>query len=335
MLLHTRAAQIREEYLNDPLGAIAHHQRVLVVDPGNLEAATALERLYQVSERFDDLAKTYLTKASLLPEPHDQKDYLFRAGALYEDVLDQPEAAIDVYRRVLRVEAEDLGALDKLIQLYLRLKHWEKLLEAYSRKADVVADPDEKKKLYLEVGTVYERELGQPDKAIETYQRVLELDPDDATALSHLDVLYQATGHADELLSVLEREAELCADPMQAIDFRYRIGELYELKLNDAFRAVEVYRDILDVLPDHAATLSALERMITRGQEKAICRHASATMVLGCSYRAPALRRAAAMLGRAGAQSPRRPAAGRCRAGRWVGAHPAWIGGKRVFQDQA
>ena len=40
---------------------------------------------------------------------------------------------------------------------------------------------------------------------------------------------------------------------MRALDFRYRIGELYEQKLNDAFRAVEVYREILDVMPDHAA----------------------------------------------------------------------------------
>jgi tetratricopeptide (TPR) repeat protein len=283
VLLHTRAAQIREEYLGDPAAAIAHHQKVLAVDAENLEAATALERLYQVSERYDELAKTYLTKASLLPDPHQQKDYLFRAGALYEEVLDQPESAIDVYRRVLRVEAEDVGALDKLIQLHLRLRQWEKLLDAYSRKADVVADGDEKKQLYLEVGTVYERELGQLDKAVETYQRVLELDPDDATALSRLDALYRTTGQADELLSVLERQAELCPDPLQAIDFRYRIGELYEQKLTDPFRAVEVYREILDVLPDHAATLTALERMIDQKQEAV-----SAATVLEPIYRAAA-----------------------------------------------
>jgi tetratricopeptide (TPR) repeat protein len=283
VLLHSRAAQIREEYLNDAPTAISHHQRVLEVDPGNLDAASALERLYQLSERYDDLAKTYLTKASLLPEPDGQREYLFRAGALYEDVLDQPEAAIDVYRRVLRVEAEDLGALDKLIQLHLRLRQWEKLLEAYGRKADVIADPDEKKRLYLEVGTVYERELGQPDKAIETYQRVLELDPDDATALSRLDALYQAAGRADELLSVLERQAELCGDPVRALDFRYRIGELYEQKLDDAFRAVEVYRDILDQTPDHAPALAALERMIANKREPV-----AAASVLEPVYRASA-----------------------------------------------
>jgi len=280
-LLHSRAAQIREEHLGDTPGAIAHHQQVLAADPNNVDSASALERLYHVAERFDELAKTYLIKASLLPEPEEKRDYLFRAGQLYEDVLDLPEAAIDVYRRVLRVEAEDVGALDKLIQLHLRLKQWEKLLESYGQKADVVADPDEKKALYVQVGAVYERELGQPDKAIETYQRVLDLDPEDLTALGRLDALFLAAGRSDELLSILEREAELAGDPLAAIDLRYRIGELYEQKLNDAYRAVETYRDILDHVPDHAATLTALERMIGQGREAV-----AAATVLEPIYRA-------------------------------------------------
>ncbi|MEY4580950.1 MAG: hypothetical protein RL701_5653 [Pseudomonadota bacterium] len=267
VLVHTRAAQIREEYLGDVPGAIAHHERVLTVDASNLEAASALERMYQTSERYADLAKILLTKANLLSLPEEQREHLFRAALLYEEVLDQPEAAIEVYGRVLRIEAEDLAALEKLVQLHLRLGQWEKLLEVYGRMADVVAEPEEKKRLYVEVGAVYERELGQRDKAIETYQRVIDLDPDDVTALSRLDALYQAADRSDELLSVLEREAELAGDATQALGFRFRIGELYEQKLNDGYRAVEVYRDVLEQNAEHALALAALERMIARGQE--------------------------------------------------------------------
>jgi tetratricopeptide (TPR) repeat protein len=282
-LLHTRAAQIREEHLHDVEAAIAHHQRVLQLDPENLDAASALERLYQQAGRHEELAKTLLAKATLLPDLRSQRDYLFRAAALYEDVLAQPEAAIEVYRRALSIESEDVAALDKLIQLHLRLGQWEKLLEVYGRKADVVADPAEKKALYLEVGAVYEQQLAQPARAIETYRRVVELDPDDSAALARLDALYQSTGQFEELLSVLEREAELCTDAMRALDLRYRIGELYEQRLDDHYRAVDTYREILDVLPDHAATLSALERMISEGHEAV-----AAASVLEPVYRASA-----------------------------------------------
>jgi tetratricopeptide (TPR) repeat protein len=61
------------------------------------------------------------------------------------------------------------------------------------RKVDLVR-PDEKKLIYYQIGAVYERELGDVPRAIDTYQRVLELDPDDLQALGRLDVLYQTAG---------------------------------------------------------------------------------------------------------------------------------------------
>src|SRR6185369_2518754 len=136
---------------------------------------------------------------------------------------------------------------------------WEELLSVYSKKADLVADPEEKKLIFYQVGAVYERELSDVRRAIDTYQRVLELDPDDLTALGRLDVLYQAAENWQELLSILQHETELTADPTEAVSFQYRIAELYEKHLEDVERAVELYRDILNIQPDHTPTLQSLE----------------------------------------------------------------------------
>ncbi len=266
-LLLVKAATLREEELGDVATAIAHYQRVLQLEPNHIEAASALERLFHMAERYEDLAQILLTKAEILDIPDEQKEHLFRAAALYEEILERPEDAIAVYKKVLEVDHEDLGALDKLIELHLRLEQWENLLAVYERKADIVFDPDEKKRLYLEVGAVYEREIGDVDKAIDTYQRILEIEPDDLTAIGRLDALYQASGNWQELLSILEREADLAADPNEVISYRYRIADLWDHKLGDATRAVEGYREILAVIPDHQPTLDALERMIQDEKE--------------------------------------------------------------------
>lgn len=265
--LHAKAAQIREDQLGDQPAAIAHYRRVMELDEHNLDAAVALERLYTASEQYEELAKIYMAKAPLLDDPESQKEHYFKAGALYEEILERPEEAIVVYRLLLGNEPDDLGALDKLIELYLRLQQWENLLEIYSQKADIVDDPDQKKALFAHVGAVYEHELGQREKAIDTYQRVLEIDPEDLEALGRLDALYGAMEAWDEQLAILEREADTTMEPVDALGFRYRIGELFETRLADAFRAVEMYRDILDNEPEHAQTLAALERMIAAGQE--------------------------------------------------------------------
>lgn len=265
--LLVKAAVIREEQLGDIATAIAHYQRVLTIDPTHIESAAALERLFHMAERYEELAQILLTKARILDAPEEQKDHLFRAAALYEEILERPADAIEVYSKVLEVDPEDVSALDKLIELHLRLEQWESLLRVYERKADIVFDPEEKKRLYLEVGAVYEREIGDVDKAIDTYQRILEIEPDDLTAIGRLDALYQASGNWQELLSILEREADLASDPNEVISYRYRIADLWDHRLGDAARAIEGYREILAVVPDHQPTLDALERMIEDGKE--------------------------------------------------------------------
>lgn len=262
-----RAAEIREEALNDTATAIAHYRRVLTVDPTHLGAATALERLYQQSEQWEALAGILLTKSKMLDIPDEQKEHLFRAAAIQEELLERPTEAIAVYHLVLEVDPEDLAALDKLTELNLKLEKWPELLDIYTKKADVVSDPDEKKRLYLEVGAVYERELKDAAKATDTYARILEIDPDDLTAIQRLDALHQAAGNWQELLQILEREADLASDPNEVTSYRYRIAELWDHKLNDAGKAVDGYAGILDSTPDHQPTLDALEAMIRAGKE--------------------------------------------------------------------
>lgn len=265
--LLTKAADIREGNLADVTTAIAHHERVLTLDPANLGAASALERLFQQTEQYERLAQVLLTKAKMLEVPDEKKEHLFRAAAIYEEILERKTDAITVYRLVLEVDREELAALDKLIELFLGLENWPEVLSVYTLKADVVADPEEKKRLHLEVGAVYERELGDAPKAIDSYQRILEIDPEDLTAIQRLDALYLAAGNWQELLHILEREADLAGDPNEVISYRFRIADLYDHKLGDAGRAVDGYAGILEVVPDHQPTLDALEAMIKAGKE--------------------------------------------------------------------
>ena len=253
------SARVQENDLGNVDQAIALYRRVLEIDPLNLAAAEALERLFRTTERYQELSVILQRKSEILEEASDKKDALFQAAAIEEDVLSRAPAAIAVYNKVLEIDSDDLRAIDALIRRYLDLAQWQDLLGVYARKADLVAEVDEKKGIYYQVGAVYERELGDVPRAIDTYAKILELDPDDLQALSRLDVLYEQAHNWSELLSVLTRESEMTADPNEAISFQYRIAELYEKHLDDVSRAIELYREILQRQPDHEPTLRALE----------------------------------------------------------------------------
>jgi tetratricopeptide (TPR) repeat protein len=257
--LYMTSARVQENDLGSVDLAIGLYRRVLEIDPLNLAAAESLERLFRASERYQDLSIILQRKSEMLEEPPEKKDALFQAASIEEDVLNRPEAAIAVYNKVLEIDGDDVRAVDALIRRYLDLSRWQDLLSVYAKKADLVADVEEKKAIYYQVGAVYERELGDVPRAIDTYTKILELDPDDLQALSRLDVLYEQAKNWSELLSVLTRESEMTGDANEAISFQYRIAELYEKHLDDVPRAVELYREILQRQPDHEPTLRALE----------------------------------------------------------------------------
>lgn len=257
--LYTAAARVFENDVGNVDRAIDLYRKVLTIDPMSLGAAESLQALFQQTERYADMSAILQRKAEILDDLVAQKDALFQAAALEEEVLDRKDDAIGVYLKILELDNEDTRSIDALINLYLGSSRWEDLLGVYTKKVDLVYDAEEKKLILYQVGAVYEREVGDVGQAIDTYQRVLELDPDDLTALGRLDVLYQTAANWQELLSVLQHEAELTADPAEAVSYQYRIAELYERRLTDIERAVELYRDILNVMSDHEPTLAALE----------------------------------------------------------------------------
>ncbi|MFO0667853.1 MAG: hypothetical protein U0174_28125 [Polyangiaceae bacterium] len=259
--LLSTGARIQEEELQNLDKAIALYRTVLEVDPQNLPAVLSLERLFRSSERFTDLSDVLQKKSDVLEELPARKEALFQAASIEEDVLERQEHAIAVYKRVLELDEEDTRAVDALIRRYLGLSRWNDLLEAYQRKVDLVLDTEEKKRIFYQIGAVYERELSNVQAGIETYNKILELDPDDLQALSRLDVLYEQAENWSELLTVLGHEAELTSEPHQAISFRYRIAEIHEKRLSDVARAVELYREILQELPDHEPTIASLEAL--------------------------------------------------------------------------
>ena len=257
--LFTMSARVYESDIGDLDSAIRHYRKVLEIDPKNLAAAESLDRIFRGAERYQELSEILQQKAEILDDVSDKKAALFQAASIEEDVLERHDQAIAVYGKILDLDTEELGAIDALITLYLALSRWSDLLGVYGKKADLVSDPQEKKLIYYQIGAVYERELGDVPRAIDTYQRVLELDPDDLQALGRLDVLYQTAQNWPELLSVLQHESELASDPAEGISYQYRIAELYEKHLDDTTRAIELYRDLLQQMSDHQPTLDALE----------------------------------------------------------------------------
>jgi tetratricopeptide (TPR) repeat protein len=242
--------------------AAAAYLKALDLAGGDLDAANALERIYVRSSNHARLVELYERKMGMVEDLAEKKQLGFKAAKIHEEVLDSAGQSIAVYRQILGLDESDPTALENLERLYIRLSRWEDLKDIYARKADLASDPVSKRQMLFVLGQVYDRELGDPAKAIETYNAVLDLDANDYEALQALDRLYAHTERWFDLLSVLERETELSPVPAEVLSLRFRIGELWREKLGDPARAAEAYRVVLTLDPTHEPTLRALEKMM-------------------------------------------------------------------------
>ncbi len=261
------SARVYEHDLQQSEPAIRLYAKVLEIDGSHMGAVDALERLYRATDGFESLSKILQLRADLAGSPVEQKEALFQAAAIEEEVLSRLDEAVAVYRKVLHGDPEDVRALDALIRNLRALGQFDALLDAYEKKVELTVNVEGKRALLYDIADIHELNLRDQPKAIEAYQRVLELDADDRRSLAKLDALFEQAGNHQELLAILGRESELAQSSEELLQCQYRIAQLYELHLAGPARAIEIYRDILQAEPSHALTLVSLERLKSEGGE--------------------------------------------------------------------
>src|SRR6202000_1134003 len=94
------------------------------------------------------------------------------------------------------------------------------------------------------------------------YQGILDLDADELPAIQSLDRLYGQAERWYDLLGHLERHVQLAETNRETVALKYRVGHLWQIRLGDVARAIESYREALDLDPQHAETLHALDGLV-------------------------------------------------------------------------
>src|SRR5207247_561029 len=80
--------------------------------------------------------------------------------------------------------------------------------------------PDDKKRMLYVLAQVYDRELGDVAKAIETYQTILDIDADELPAIQSLDRLLGQAERWPALLGNLARPVELSETTAEPVGLR-------------------------------------------------------------------------------------------------------------------
>jgi tetratricopeptide (TPR) repeat protein len=185
-------------------------------------------------------------------------ELLGRKAALWEEEFKKIDQATECYEKILSIEQANQPAFRALERLYRQLSRWQDLLELYRNRIFAIQDNTEILENYLHIGTIWAERLGDDAQAIEAFTSMLDIDPDSVPALDWLSRLFEKASEDDKALEYMNRLVDLLDDPKQRVELYYRMGKIYEERLQDVDAAIGKYQFASDVDPSYLPVAKAL-----------------------------------------------------------------------------
>jgi tetratricopeptide (TPR) repeat protein len=245
--LRHRAALLARERLEDPNRSSQLYLDLLDEDPADTRASDALRVLLVETERFDDLAHLLATLIDVAQTTAERVSLRLELAQLNIDRFSDGDAAIEQLRAVLEEEPGHADAVLTLSRLYEKNGRDEDLAELLSHQIEAAqsrGDIPAAVKLLGRLGEVYELRLKQPERAIDTYRRVLDLDAYHQASIEALARLYRAANRLDEAAEVMGRLLE-SSEPSELPRRAQELADLYD-KLGDGEKACLALERVLD-----------------------------------------------------------------------------------------
>src|SRR5690606_25943495 len=99
--------------------------------------------------------------------------------------------------------------LNALGNLYASLERWPELVEVLDREVTVAEDDEARVAIFADMARIFYLRLQKERNAIDSWERVLDIDPTNAEALFGLAEIYDRAGQTHERVDTLNRALEV------------------------------------------------------------------------------------------------------------------------------
>lgn len=254
-----RLTEIHRRERKDPQAATATLALLLDLDPEDRNARTALTddllalgRWNEAVELIDRRVRDSVSKAEQVP-------LLRQLAELFEQRLNDSEAAFVTHERLLQIVPNDAAALDRMEAIDEASGSHERLLTTLERRLDI-ATPAQAASLLVRMATIAEADLLDQDCAVAYLQHAMQRAPNNAQISTALANLYERAERFPELLLLLRERATAERSGKARAEVYRRMARILAQRLNDAAGAAEAFVKVNEAGDDHEAWTYLAER---------------------------------------------------------------------------
>ncbi len=258
-----RFAKVLDEELKEGPRAGRAWQRVLEISERDRDALNALCRIYEEAGKWRDLCEILERQIPLYSNDNSDKaaEFALQRAEILEGRLGAPELATQALEHLIaQVSPRNLEAHRRLRRLHETRGNFEPAIRVAEREMVLTDDLNAKINRGLEIGILCRDRINDPKRALQSYERVLKLDPDHTEALTAASELYATVGRWRKHVVLLEKRAERTEDVMDKRALLMQIATVTSEKLSDHRTAFQWYTKAHELHPD-TTTLGELRRV--------------------------------------------------------------------------
>lgn len=252
--LFHRISEIAIDRMSNENQAIPFLEKILELDPHNLEVVKRLETIYA---RRNNQERQYLMLKKQLemvqPGP-GRVPLLLAAADLARDRLRDDAEALRMYEEVYRLDGRCREARENLHLLYNRLESWSDYARFLTSEVECEMPTVRRIELLHKLGEINLEHLGDIDNAEEVYNRVLKIEPADEIAANRLERIYIERGEFESIYQVYKGRGEIRRFVAQMAQYELRdarlarelsllMARVCEVDLKDPSRALDYLED--------------------------------------------------------------------------------------------
>ena len=259
LLDYVRALNLQDQGESEQ--ALAAFERVLNIDPGEVDLATRVA--YLLTQQGDYPRAIDILKDAVKAAPKEPGPYL-QLAYIYAKYLKKLEPAIDYAQQAVKLAPDEIDGYQRLAEVQLAAHNQKAALRTLDRAGKVETnDPS----FWTQLGKLYLALLAQPDKELKpeqlekvntVFRKALKLAPSDASVAKDAADYFAASQQVQEAIPLYLRVLEL--QPNDA-NVREKLATGFMLT-NQRGKAIQMLQEIIQQHPEKYQSYELLGQVL-------------------------------------------------------------------------
>ena len=243
--LYFQQGECIEKRLANGQEALTAYQKAYRLQPDNEEYFTTMLNLAESQQQWQTVVQTLQDKIRNSKEQSVKSALLVRLALCQQNQLQDSEQAKAALLQAINLDdsQQAVTILQKILQ---QQENWQELLSLYQLQYSRAAATTDKIDFLRRCAQICEEKLADITQAIEFYQQIVTIAPEDTQALGSLESLCSLNESWDQVIAVMQQQLELLSDEQEKIKLLTRIALIWSEKLEEMDKAIACYESALE-----------------------------------------------------------------------------------------